>query len=173
MAFNKVKDSYLVPLKDINATVGTWALTLASGVLSLDKSAANDTSVLHIPINIPRRADFFGVEITAVKVYMVNTTDDLDAVPTLVLSRQDYDAVDATASATSAVSATTIATTAGAGVVVDNDADDRLMAWTVDSPAADYGTEATCDYHAALTLDAGTTSVIKIYGVEIEYNKLV
>lgn len=173
MAFNEVQSSYLVPLKDINATVGTWALTLASNILSLDKSAADNTSVLHIPVNVPRRADFYGVQITGVNVFAVVTTADLDAAPTLVLSRQDYDLVDATASATSAVSATTIATTAGAGVVVTADANDRLWSFAVDSPAADYGTEVKCDYHAVLTINAAATSVVKIYGVEVTYKDLV
>lgn len=173
MAFNEVQSSYLVPLKDINATVGTWTLTLASGILSLDKTAADNTSVLHIPVNIPRRADFYGVKITGVNVFAIVTTADLDAAPTLVLSRQDYDLVDATASASSAVSATTIATTAGSGVVVTADANDRLWGFTVNSPAADYSTEAKCDYHAALTINAAAGSVVKIYGVEITYKDLV
>lgn len=173
MAFNEVVSSYLVPLKDINATVGTWTLTLASNLLSLDKTAADNTSVLHIPVNIPRRADFYGVQLTAVNVFALVTTADLDAAPTMVLSRQDYDLVDATASATSAVTATTIATTAGAGVVVTADADYRLWSFTVNSPAADYATEAKCDYHAALTINAAAGSVVKIYGVEIQYKKLI
>lgn len=173
MAFQEVQSSYFVPLKDINATVGTWALTLASGILSLNKTAADNTSVLHIPINVPRRADFYGVKITGVNIYAVNTTADLDAAPTLVLSRQDYDLVDATASATSAVSATTVATTAGAGVVVTADANDRLWGFTVDSPSEDYATEAKCDYHAALTIDAAAGSIVKIYGVEITYTEII
>lgn len=173
MAFQEVQSSYLVPLKDINTTVGTWALTLAGGILSLDKSAADNTSVLHIPVNVPRRRDFYGVKITGLNIYAINTTADLDAEPALVLSRQDYDAVDATASATSTVTASTIATTAGAGVVVTADANDRLWNFTVDSPVADYATEAKCSYHGALTINAAAGSVVKIYGVEVLYTELV
>lgn len=173
MAYQEVSQSYFVPLRDINATVGTWALTLATGVLSLDKTAADNTSVLHIPVNIPRRADFYGIRIEAINIYASVATANLDAAATLVLSRQDFDLVDRTASATSAVTATTVATTAGSGVVVTADADARLMDWTVNSPAADYTTEAKCSYHAALTIDAAAGSVVKIFGVEIRYKELV
>ena len=171
-AFAEVQKKYMIPLKDINTTVGTWALTLSSEILSLDKTAADNTSVLHIPLNVPRRTDFYGVQLLSLNVYALIGTANLDAAPTLVLSRNDYDAANATASSTSAVTKTTIAATAGAGVVATFDADPRKLVWTIDSPAADYDTELSCSYHAALTLDAAASTVIKIYGVELVYKEL-
>lgn len=171
-SYAEVQKKYIVPLRDINATVGTWTLTLASEILSLDKTAADNTSVLHIPLNVPRRTDFYGVKLETVNIYALVTTADLDAAPALVISRNDYDAVNATAGSTSAVTKQTIASTAGAGVVVTADADARKWTWAIDTPAADYDTELSCSYHGALTLNAGASTVIKIYGVELVYKEL-
>ena len=168
-AFAEVQKKYIVPLKDINATVGTWTLTLASEILSLDKTAGDNTSVLHIPLNVPRRTDFYGVKLETINIYALVTTADLDAAPALVVSRNDYDAITTAAGSTSAASKATIAATAGAGVVVTADADARLWSWAIDTPVADYDTELSCSYHGALTLNAAASTVIKIYGVELVY----
>jgi hypothetical protein len=171
-SFAEVQKKYMIPLRDIHPTVATWAITLPSELMSFDKTGADNTSVLHIPLSIPRRTDFYGVRLEAINVYALIGTANLDAAPTLVLSRNDYDAVNATASSTSAVTKQTIATTASAGVVATFDADIRKLTWTIDSPAADHDTELSCSYHAALTLDAAASTVIKIYGVELVYKEL-
>ena len=173
MAYIEQLLTHSVASEAIKATVGTWTTTNASGVISLNKSAADNTSVLMIPCTPNRLADFYGVKITGLKIIAEVSTADLDAAPTLVLYRQNMSAVDATASATSLVTATTIATTAGAGVVETADAQQRLWEFTVDSPAADYDTQALCDYNAVLTIDAGETSVVKIFGVIVNYTGLV
>ena len=50
--------SIITPLKEINTSLGTWAITIATNVPTLDHTAAAETVVMHIPIRIPGNAAF-------------------------------------------------------------------------------------------------------------------
>jgi len=168
MSFNEVEVEQFIPHQLMTITTGTWTDTFASGRSSAVKTAGDTTSTIDIPIPLPRRAGEHGVKLTGIDIAYRNTTEALDAVPTLVLYRQDYDLV--TSEAGDDVVATTIATTGNA--VVTADADDRIMTFTVDEPEWDYGSETRCTYFAHLTINAGANSVLSILGAFVKYNEL-
>lgn len=173
MPYTEKKIRKFIPLTDLNFSAGTWAYTIASNIHSQNKSAADTTTVMSIPITMPSGRDFYGAKLEGFSVVAEVSTADLDAVPSATLQRQDYDAVDTTASATSLVAKTSIDITAGAGCVVTADAQQRLWSWTVDSPAADYDTEQAAQYIAEVTINAGASSVVKIFGAYADFIVLV
>lgn len=159
-----------IPVSTFSATVGTWAVNLNSGLVCLDKTDGDDTSVVGIPLPIPRRQDNVGVIIKKITIPARVDTADLDAAPTLVLYRNNFDGVvtGATADATT----TTIAETAGAGVVVTADANDRLWEFTIDTPDIDLDDEALATYHALLTINAAATSGVRLYDAIVTYDSI-
>lgn len=168
MSYNEVEQMFFIPHQQMTFTTGTWTDTFASGRSSMVKTAGDTTSTIDIPISLPRRVGEHGVKLKSIDIAYRNTTADLDAVPTLVLYRQDYDLV--TSAAGDDVVATTIATTGDA--VVTADADDRMMTFTVDDADWDYDAEARCTYFARLTVNAGASSVVSVLGAFVNFNEL-
>ena len=166
--YNEVETTRFIPHQSMTFTTGTWTPTFASGRSSNVKTAGDTTSTIDIPISLPRRAGEHGVKLTGLDIAYRNTTAALDAVPTLVLYRQDYDAV--VAGATGDVAITTIPTTGNA--VVTEDANDRLMSFTVTTPIWDVTAESNATYFARLTIDAAASSVVSILGAVVKYNEL-
>jgi hypothetical protein len=168
MTYNEVAQKKFIPHQKMTFTTGTWTDTFSGGRSSNVKTAGDTTSTVDIPIDLPRRSGEHGVKLTSLQVAYRCTTAALDAAPSLVLYRQEYDLV--TAAADGDVVAATVATT-GDGVVAA-DAQDRIVTFTVDEPDWDYSTEGSCTYFARLTLDAGASSVVSVLGAFVNYNEL-
>lgn len=161
MAYFETTQQIPVPFANLNFSAGTWALTDATNVFTIDKTAADNTTVVRFVLPLPRRSDIYGVKINGIYLPAFVTTANLDAAPTIALYRQDYSAVDATASATSVITSTAITLTAGAGLVVTADADPRLWSATVTTPAVD-SSFTRCVYVCEITIDAGASTVVKL-----------
>lgn len=70
--------SMMTALEEIKTTVGTWAINVSSNKWTLDKTAAADTSVLHIPIRIPGNAAFnAGGLLNSIDIFWSNATANL------------------------------------------------------------------------------------------------
>jgi hypothetical protein len=95
--------SALTSLSQITTTVGTWAMTVASHLWTLNHTAADNTSVLKIPLNLPGNAAALkGALLKSVDIWWSNATADLDA-----LSAEIYKAVLPASAGTLAASAQT------------------------------------------------------------------
>lgn len=158
-----------VSLKDINIATGTWTYTNSSGLLYMLKTATDETSVITFTLPMPRKAGQHGVKLKKVLMPLRVITADLDAVPTCVIYRNDFDSVLVGASGD--VSTATITTT-DTGVVTA-DANDRLLTITVTTPDWDYGTEAQAQYTCSVSLNCGATTVVRLYPPIVEFEELV
>lgn len=158
-----------VSLKSLNIATGTWTYTNSSGLLYMLKTATDETSVITYTLPIPRKANQYGVKLKKIYNPLRVITADLDAAPTSVIYRNDFDLVVAGASGD--VATATITTTDDG--VVTADANDRLLTTTVSSPDWDYDTEAMCQYVHSLSLNCAATTVVRIYPPIVEYDELV
>lgn len=163
MTYNEQLLRVPIPLKSMDFATGTWAYTTTGNKHHMLKTAADTTSIISMTIPAPRRQDMYGMQLDSIIIPASVATANLDAVPSLLLYRQEYDAVDVTASATSLVAAVNVPVTAGAGCVVTADADDRLWKFDVTTPAPDFSLETLAFYLAELTINAAAGSVVKIY----------
>src|SRR5665811_1271494 len=63
---------------EVTATVGTWVMTNASHVWTLNKTAGADTSVLKIPLKLPSNSVALkGSYLTSIDIFWINATADL------------------------------------------------------------------------------------------------
>lgn len=70
--------SALTNVAKITATVGTWAMTVAAHIWTLNKSAAADTSVLKVPLELPGNAAALkGAYLKTIDIYWINATANL------------------------------------------------------------------------------------------------
>jgi len=71
--------SMLTQLSTITTTIGTWAMTVASHIWTLNHSAAADTSVLKIPLILPGNAAALkGAYLKSFDIWWVNGTANLN-----------------------------------------------------------------------------------------------
>ena len=67
---NDVNFSMFTPPSEFTGTVGTWAMAAASNVWSLNKSAADNTSVVKIPLLLPGNSvDRLGAKLVSVDIW--------------------------------------------------------------------------------------------------------
>ncbi len=155
--------SQLTPLKLVTTTVGTWAMTAASNLWTLNKSAADNTSVLHIPVCLPgNSAQLKGAYLKSINIWWNNATADLDAL-SAAIQKVSLPGQAGTHSA----SALTFAYDA------DHDsAAKRItqalhkMTLTLDTPV---WVDNDDDLYVELTVDAATTSVVKLIAARANY----
>ncbi len=144
---------------EVGFSLGTWTLAVASNVWSLNKTAADTTPVVFIPLpdeyrNLVVNGQVMGCEVMGVEVMFSTLTAVLDAVPLLDIFKDTF-AVDGTLN-TSAVVA---ATKAGLDVDIDESRASALLA-AVDRFFLNDATHV----HAELTLDGAATTVNKVFG---------
>jgi hypothetical protein len=166
--YTTVEKQLPIPLQTMYFATGTWTLTNTSGMIYMLKTATDETSTIITPIHLPRRTASHGVKLKSIKIPVRVTTADLDAAPSSVLYRNDFDLVVAGASGDAA--AATITETEDGSLTAD--AQDRLYTITVTSPDWDYDTEATCDYTLVTTVNAAATSVVRVYAPIAVYDEL-
>lgn len=132
------------------------------------KTAADETSVVSIPIAVPALSGEFGAKIKAIKVPLRIITANLDAVVAGSLYRvNDYLAV-AAAGVDITATAVTITET---GTAVTAAATDRLYTATVSSPAFDYTSTITrAHYQLDISLNCAATTVVRAYGATVVYD---
>ena len=168
MPFNAVECSQAVPHEAMGFVTGTWSATYSSGISFRGKTAAAETTTVHIPIELERRADAYGVRIKSVELHYRATTADLSGAPTAVLYRQNLDAV---AGAGTDITASTITTTFDG--VVTSAATDRLATVTVSSPNADLSTKTKASYLLSISMPCAAGTVLRVYKAVVYFDQIV
>lgn len=148
---------------EVTPTVGTWTMTAASHLWTLNKTNGADTSVLKIPLKLPSNSVALkGAYLKSVDIWWVNATADLTDMSaeiylatlpaqagTLTAASQTltYDASHLTAAArkTQAVHKMTLTITTPVWLDDDNEA------------------------YVELTCNAASTSAVKLYGARANY----
>ena len=140
-------------------TVGTWADAIASNVSSKNKTAADDTSIVYVPVLLPGRiATGKGYKLLSIDLMFSIATAACDAVSAVLYkdSLKPHGTLNTAASVTTSYDS-------------DHDSAPKRLAQntmhrlklTVTTPAYLVDNEA---HHVELTVDAAATSVVKFYG---------
>jgi len=155
--------SMLTQLSSITATVGTWAMTVASHIWTLNKTAAADTSVLKIPLILPGNAAALkGAYLKSIDIWWINATANLNDI-TAALYTCDLPAQ----AGTQAVANPTLTyDTAHATSAQRYTQAQHQMTMTLSTPFwVDQGREC----YLELTVNAAATSAIKLQAVRSNY----
>jgi hypothetical protein len=160
---NDTQMSAFTPAEECTGTVGTWAMAVASNVWSLNKSAADNTSVVKIPLHLPANAAALkGALLKSVDIWWACGTGANDAV-SAALYKQALP-VDGTLSTAAAV--TTTYDTGHDAAAERLTLDEHKMTLTLSTPE---WVDEDAVYYVELTIDAAATSVDKIFGARANY----
>lgn len=162
-----MKDTIFYGALDLPApqfSAGTWTLTKTGNIHSWDKSAADETPVVSIAVPKFNQGAQFGGRIKSVGIVYSVATAALDAAPSIVLNKLTLNQTTKAVSRAAITDTDTVAgsdttgTAAGnytlSAVVADADlvADDENVTYTVEG-----------------TFNAAGTTVLKIFGLEVQY----
>jgi hypothetical protein len=160
---NDTQMSAFTQPEDCVGTVGTWAMAAASNVWSNNKNAANDTSIVKIPLRLPANAAALkGALLKSVDIWFATSVADNDAV-SAALYKTTLGAQAA------AVTAAVVATTYDTG---HDTAAERItqaahkMTLNVTTPV---WVDEDTPFHVELTVDAASSSVVKLMGARANY----
>lgn len=149
-----------VPIGSMFTSTGTWTRVTNSGIPYYSKSAAAETAKVTIPIQALSADGAFGGQLTTIDIPVRVATANLVSAPTLTVYRRNA-SLAVTGAGTNMTASSVTGTLTGATITAA--ATDRLLRFTVTTPALDYGTDSKADYVAELTLHAATTSAIRVY----------
>ena len=158
--------SQFIPASAFGYSAGTWALVAATNVWSLDRTAADASFTIYMPIPIPSNTVAFkGSKLLSVEfMYSLSgaAADDF-AVATSLLY---LDTLQASAASGSGTINTAAAVTTTKDTGHDTDAeclaqDEHRMILTVTTPLWIDNDQA---YHAEFIVDGGAATVLKIFG---------
>ncbi len=146
---------------------GTWTFTANTGIGYWGKSAANETSVLTLPISLPFISGEQGVKLRSIELRHRIATQDLDAVLAGTLYRRNL----YLAAADTDITATTITGTE-TGAEVGSDAQDQPpYIFTITDPAWVYSSTITLvDYQFSLSINCGTSTAFRLYSAVAVYD---
>lgn len=144
-------------------TVGTFTYTTASNITSLDKTAADDTSVVVFPIKkMPRTLDQDDPAISVIEVTYSVATAALDAAPTAVLNKLTKNTTTKVWSRSAVTQTLTFAGTNTAGTAAGTY--DAIV--TITTPTRLEDNESL---ELELTFNAGATTVLKLFGMAVTH----
>lgn len=149
---------------DFQMSAGTWAMTLASNVVSNDRTAADASVTVLIPIRMPSNSVAKkGAKLTSIDVSYLIGTAAADDFATVELEKVTVGA-DNVAIAGEAIDTTpdTAHDTAAERLAVD----DHTMTVTIDDP--EFLDDGEC-YWLQLVIDCAATTVLKFYGAVAHY----
>jgi hypothetical protein len=164
MPHNEVELVQVIPTTNMIFATGTWSDTASSGITYKGKTTANTTSVVSVLITPPRLDDQFGTKLEEIVFNYRAATQALDAAPTCTLYRV---ALDTVAGASDDIDATALTITHDGVATVDSN--DRKLTVTISDPAYDYSTESRCYYQLDVTLNAGTSTALRVYAAEAKF----
>jgi len=150
-------------LKEITTTVGTWAIAVASHLWTLDKTAADNTSVVHIPLRLPGNSlANKGAYLRSVDIWYSVATADLDA-----LSAEVYKSTLPAQGGTLAAASQAFAYDSGHDTASERVAQAvHKMTLTLATP---FWVDDDNEVYVELTVDAAATSVVKMLGARANY----
>jgi len=149
---------------DFEMSAGTWAVTEASSVVSNDRTAADASVTVLVPIKVPSNSVALkGAKLTSIDVGYLIHTAAADAFATVELEK-------------TTIGADNIAAAGEAPAITLDDAhdtdaerlavDDHTMTITVDSP--EFLDDGECLW-LKMVIDAAATTVLKFYGAVAHY----
>ena len=144
-------------------TSGTYTLTLTANILSFDKTAADDTTVVVFPIpKLPRTATQDDPAVSVIECSYSVATAALDAAPTAVLNLCSKSATTKVTSRAATTQAITFAGTNTVGTAAGTY--DAIV--TITTPARLTDLQY---YELELTFNAAATTVLKLFGISITH----
>jgi hypothetical protein len=159
-----------IPPSDIEASAGTWAIAAASNVWSKDRSAADATFTLMVPVIVPSNSVALqGVKLNSIEVMYSIATGACDDVATVKLYKDTFSPTAASGSGTinTATEITGITLDAGHDTAAERKAiDEHRMIITLNTPAYIDNDEG---YHVEIAFDAAANSVVKVFGAIANY----
>lgn len=156
--------SALTTPAEVTPTVGTWAMAVASNIWTLNKTAADNTSVLKIPLKLPGNASAFkGARLKSVDVWYSIATAACDAVSAALYKAT----LPAQAGTLSAASVSTSYDTDHDAAAERYAVAQHKMTLTLTTPE---WVDDDAEYFIELTVDAAATSVVKLQGARANYD---
>ena len=159
-----------IPPTQIGASAGTWTLAVASNIWSNNRTAADASFTLYIPVVIPSNsAALKGAQLNSIEFMYEVTTGAMDAVTSVKLWKNTLSATAASGSGTINTVAEVTAVTLDAGHNTDAErlaVDQHRLVLSLDTPVFIDNDEY---YHVEVVCDAAATSVWKTYGAIINY----
>jgi len=144
---------------DFEMSAGTWAVTESSNVVSNDRTAADASVTVLVPIRIPSNSKALkGTKLTSIDVGYLVGTAAADDFATVELEKVTIGA-DNVAAAGEAVGITM--DTAHDTAAERKAADDHTMTITIDDP--EFLDVGDC-YWLKMVIDCAATTVLKFYG---------
>ena len=155
-----------IPPTAFGFSAGTWTVKVASNVWSNDRTAADASFTVYMPIPIPSNSVAFkGCKIQSVEfLYSISTAAADDFAVATALLYLDTLAVTGTLDTAAAVT-----TTKDTGHDTDAEClavDEHRMVLTVTTPLWIDNDQA---YHAEFVVDAAATTVFKVFGGIVNY----
>lgn len=162
---NDTHMSQFIPPSEFQMSAGTWAMAVASNVVSRDRTAADAAFTALIPIPVPSNAIAYkGAKLKSIDVWYSIGTAAADDFATVELEKMVLGADDvAPSGAAVATTPDTGHDTAAERLAVDSD---HCMTVTLDDPAWLDDGDA---YWLQLVVDCAATTVFKFFGARANY----
>lgn len=153
----------LASLSAVTTTVGTWAMTVASHIWTLNKTAAADTSVLKVPLPLPQNSvGLKGAYLKSVDVWWINATADLTD-----CSAEIYRSTLPAQAGTLATTTQTLTYDTGhLNAAARKTQAQHLMTLTITTP---FWVDNNSEAYLELTVNAAATSAYKLQAVRANY----
>ena len=149
---------------DFEMSAGTWAVTESSNVVSNDRTAADASVTVLIPIPIPSNSVALkGAKLASIDVGYLIDTAAADDFATVELEKTTIGADDVAAAGEAPAITLDTAHDSGAKRKA---VDDHTMTITIDSP--EFLDDGDC-YWLKLVIEAAATTVLKFYGAVAHY----
>ncbi len=161
--------SQFVPPNKIGYSAGTWALAVASNVWSIDRTAANATFTVYVPVPIPSNGVALkGAYLVSIELMYAISAEVFDAVDSVKVIKDTLLAAAASGSG-SINTAAEVTSTVDAGHDTDAERlaiDEHRMKVTLSTPE---WIDNDAAFHLEVDFDGGASGVIKVFGAIINY----
>lgn len=161
--------SQFVPPNQIGYSAGTWTLTAASNVWSLDRTAADASFTLYIPVPVPSNgAALKGAYLVSIELMYSVATAACDDFATVAVYKDTLQAAAASGSGTlNTATAVTVTQDAGHDTAAERKAaDEHRMCVTLSTPE---WIDDDAAFHMECVVDAAAATVFKVFGAIINY----
>lgn len=155
--------TFITPAQ-VSATVGTWAMGVSSNVWTLNKTAADNTSVIKIPCPLPANAaSGKGARLKSVDMWYSIATAACDAVSAALYCASLPEQAGTLSAALAATGYDSAHDTAAKRLTVAQ----HKLTLTLTTPC---WVDEDCEFYVELTVDAAASSVVKFQGARANYD---
>jgi hypothetical protein len=168
---NNTHVSQFIAPNQMAASAGTWTMAVASNVWSNNRTAADASFTLFVPIPIPSNSSSLqGAKLKSIELmYSIATADadDITALPTLYKDVLQATAASGSGTLNTAASVTTSLDTGHDTAAELKAQDEHRVVITLTTPVFIDNDEA---YHVEMTVDAAAGTVFKFFGAIVNYD---